>query len=146
MYHNRSVKLLGNYCFFIAADIAAAFAERDIIFDPRLKERSMGVFEGKRRRELEQIEEYRKYFEDERFTGFRNSFTVPAPGGETYSDVVKRVTSFLAGIKSKNHEKAVIVSHVVAIRCIIKVINGLSEEETVKTKVKQCEPIVLQYF
>ncbi len=128
-----------------AADTAAAFAERDIIFDERLKERSMGVFEGRRRRELEQIEEYRKYFEDERYTGFRSSFTVPAPGGETYSDVVKRVASFLAELKTGNHKKAVIVSHIVAIRCMIKVINGLSEEETLKIKVKQCEPIVLRY-
>ena len=128
-----------------AADTAAAFAGRDIIFDARLKERSMGVFEGKRKSDLEQIAEYRKYFTDERYSGFRSSFTVSAPGGETYSDVVARVSSFLFDLRGGNYKKVIVVSHYAAIRCLIKVIKGLSEEETVAIKVKQCEPIALEW-
>ncbi len=127
-----------------AADTAAAFADRDIIFDARLKERSMGSFEGRRKSDLEQIEEYRKYFTNERFTGFRGSFTVAAPGGETYSDVTARVSSFLQDLKLKNCKKAVVVSHYAAIRCMIKVIKGLSDEETVALKIRQYEPIALE--
>lgn len=128
-----------------ALDTAKGFAGREITVDPRLAERSMGVFEGKHRSELQQIGEYEKYFTDERYTGFRNSFTVAAPGGETFADVVKRVTPFLNELKNGAYKKAVVVSHIGTIRCMLKVIRGLSEEETVGIKVKQCEPIITEF-
>ena len=128
-----------------ARETASCFADREILIDERITERSLGVFENKFRADLEKTDEYRRYFEDGRFSGFRNSFTVSVPGGESYGDVIKRVTPFLEELICGNYKKAVIVSHYAAIRCMLKIVKGLSEEETVKTKVIQCEPITVEY-
>ena len=128
-----------------AMETAAEFAGDGFIVEPRITERSMGDFEGKRKYELEEVGEYRKYFTDERFMRFRESFTVSAPNGESYVDVIRRVTPFLEELKSGGHRRVVIVSHLIAIRCMIKVVKGLSEEETFLVKARQCEPILVEY-
>ena len=126
-----------------AVETAAAFAAREILLDERLTERTMGAFDGKRRAELETVPEYRKYFTEEPFTRFRCSFTVSAPGGETYADVLRRVEPFLRDLKETGLGKAVVVSHHVAIRCMVMAVRDLTEEETLRLEVPNCEPIVL---
>ena len=64
-----------------------------------------------------------------------------APAGENWTDVEKRVRSFLEDILKQGYQKVIVVSHTVAIRCMLKVIRGLSEEETIAMKVKNCTPI-----
>ncbi len=124
---------------------AACFADRPVIPDARLVERTHGDFDGRYRSELEKIGEYRRYFTDKRFADFRNSFTRSAPNGETYADVVKRVTPFLEELRDRAYKKVIIVSHFGAIRCMLKVVNGLSEEETLALHVYQCEPIIAEW-
>jgi broad specificity phosphatase PhoE len=128
-----------------ALDTAAAFADREVITDARLTERTLGDFDGKRRSELERLPEYRKYFSEERFAGFRNSFTVSAPNGECYRDVILRVMPFLEELRSCGLRKAVVVSHFCTIRGMLNVIGNLSEEETLKIRVYQCDPIVAEF-
>ncbi len=129
-----------------AVETVNEFAAGNIVLDERLLERSLGDFEGKWQREVEEKEEYRKYFTEKRYAHFRNSFTVCAPNGESYTDVVARVTPFLEELKRKDYKKVVIVSHAIAIRCMLKVLKNLSEEETINYKVKQCEPIFINFF
>lgn len=62
---------------------------------PLLRERSLGVFEGKNQQELEQISEYKKYFTQSSYMNFRNSYTQRVPQGENYQDVIDRFEAFL---------------------------------------------------
>ena len=129
-----------------AADTAAAFADpKTIIRDARITERTLGDFDGKWRHELENRDEYRKYFTEAEYMLFRNSFTVSPPNGENYNDVVRRVTPFLEELKKSGIRKAVIVSHAIAIRCMLKVVKNLPEEETLRIDIRQCEPIRAEY-
>ena len=90
-------------------------------------------------------DEYRKYFTEAEYMLFRNSFTVSPPNGENYGDVVRRVTPFLEELKKSGIRKAVIVSHAIAIRCMLKVVKNLPEEETLRIDIRQCEPIRAEY-
>ena len=122
---------------------AAGFTDNDVIIDDRITERTLGDFDGKWNYDLIRINEYKKYFNKDLKDTFRGSFTARTPNGESYVDVVNRVTSFIKEISGKNYKKVVVVSHVIAIRCMLKVIANLSEEETISLKIKQCEPIVM---
>ncbi|MBQ6575674.1 MAG: histidine phosphatase family protein, partial [Lachnospiraceae bacterium] len=124
---------------------AAEFADREITIDDRIIERTLGDFDGKWKSELMENEEYKKYFTDPALAPFRSSFTVSAPHGESYADVVKRVTPFLSDLKNGDYKKVVIVSHAIAIKCMMKVLKNLTEDETLKFKVRQCEPMILDY-
>ena len=125
-------------------ETAKTITDRDIIVDQRLQERSLGEFEGLTIESVKKDPRYIKYFTDPEFMQFRNSFTVKAPGGENYGDVCKRVRDFLQELASKDYKKVAIVTHHCVIRCIVKILNNLSEEETLSFKVNNCEPISVQ--
>ncbi len=150
--YQQANALRGNPVFdgaeaFIVSDMkrtvatARCLTDRELITDPRIRERSLGEFEGRRILEIRRDPEYHKYFNDPEFTSFRQSFTVNAPGGENYSDVCKRVHPFLEDLKKSKYQKAVIVSHFCVIRCLLKEMLGLTEEETLQLKVPNCCPI-----
>lgn len=125
-------------------ETAKTITDRDIIVDKRLQERSLGEFEGLTIESVKKDPRYIKYFTDPEFMQFRNSFTVKTPGGENYGDVCERVRDFLQELASKNYKKVAIVTHHCVIRCIVKILNNLSEEETLSFKVNNCEPISVQ--
>ena len=120
-----------------------AFTDKKYILDDRIVERTMGDFDGHTLTELISDTDYYEYFYGDK-TEFRSSFTVAAPNGENYSDVERRVSDFLTDLKAMKFGKVVIVSHSVSIRCMIKVIKGLTMEETLKLSVNQCEPIEIE--
>jgi 2,3-bisphosphoglycerate-dependent phosphoglycerate mutase len=120
---------------------AKAITDRELIIDPRIRERSLGEFEGRRIDEIRQDPQYEKYFLDPAWMSFRQSFTVSAPGGETYGDVCRRVAPFLADLSTCNFRKVVIVSHFCVIRCLLREIQVLTEEETLNLKIPHCTPI-----
>lgn len=123
-------------------DTARLITDRSINIDKRLRERSLGIFEGKPVEKIKANPLYDDYFNNPEYSGFRHGFTVKAPGGENYCDVCARVSSFLNELDNRC-EKIVIVSHFCAIRCIIKTVKNLSNEETLGIKVNNCEPIVI---
>lgn len=125
-------------------ETAKTLTDRDIIVDQRLQERSLGEFEGLTIESVKKDPRYIKYFTDPEFMQFRNSFTVKTPGGENYGDVCERVRDFLQELASKDYKKVAIVTHHCVIRCIVKILNNLSEEETLSFKVNNCEPISVQ--
>lgn len=127
-----------------AIETAKAFYNGEVFTDERLTERTLGAFDGKRIREVKNDPAYVRYFTDPRLTDFRASFTTRAPGGENYTDVTARVSSFLEDLKKQPYKKVVIVSHYAAIRCMIKLIKNLSDEETLALKISHCEPIRLE--
>lgn len=127
-----------------AIETAKAFYDGEILIDERLTERTLGIFDGRKIQELKADPVYLHYFTDPRLAGFRASFTVRAPGGENYTDVTARVSSFLEDLKKQNYKKVILVSHYAAIRCMTKLANNLSEEETLALKISHCEPIRLE--
>lgn len=127
-----------------AVDTARLLTDRDITIDKRLRERCLGIFEGEKIEEIKNNPLYSDYFNNPEYSQFRHGFTVRAPGGENYSDVCERVSSFLNEL-DKNYGKIVIVAHFCAIRCIIKTVKNLSREETLNLKVYNCEPIIIDY-
>ncbi len=129
-----------------AVDTANIISSRtDKIVDPRLAERSLGEFEGRKIIDIENSPQYAKYFNDPSYMNFRKSFTARAPGGENYGDVCNRIRPFLMELAKCRYKKIVIVSHFVVIRCILKEMFGMSEEETLELKVPNCSPICVQW-
>lgn len=124
-----------------AVETARAMTKRELILDPRLRERSLGEFEGRRVEEVRQDPRYRRYFHDPAYASFRHSFTVRAPNGECYADVCARVRPFLRELAERGYHKVVIVSHFIAIRCLMKELQGLPEAETMALPVPNCRPI-----
>ena len=124
-----------------ARETAEQFTDQNIIVDDRLTERSLGEFEGRFKNELENIEEYKKYFSEDKYAHLRASFTVKAPGGEDLNDVTVRVAPFFEELRARKYRKVIIGSHGIAIKCMLKVIENLSEEQVLKMKVRNCEPI-----
>jgi broad specificity phosphatase PhoE len=72
---------------------------------------------------------------------FRKDFEAKAPNGESYGDVCHRVRPFLKELLEDNADKVGIISHFVVIKCIMKELLDLSEEETLALMVRNCEPI-----
>lgn len=124
-----------------ALETARIITDAELVIDPRIQERSLGDFEQKRIVDVMRTPEYARYFSDPELMSFRNSFSVSAPGGESYSDVCDRVKPFLDELMLKDYRKVIIVSHYVVIKCMMKELNKLSEEETIALKVPNCEPI-----
>ena len=60
--------------------------------DRRIRERSLGIFEGEFRDELEI--KYPEYFKKEDQLKFRRDFVAKAPEGENYTEVCARIIDF----------------------------------------------------
>ncbi|MEI5908662.1 histidine phosphatase family protein [Bacillus spongiae] len=119
------------------------FPKMDIHKTSLLRERSLGVFEGKRLLDISTKEEYKKFFSDCEYKDFKHSFVTKAPQGESYTDVMKRVKLFFSNINLHDFDNVAIVSHAITMKCILKFLLNLSEEETLKLKINNCEPIKL---
>ncbi|UMT76003.1 histidine phosphatase family protein [Staphylococcus roterodami] len=113
---------------------------------PLLRERSLGVFEGKYKDDVSVNPKYEKYFNDPKFKDFRHSFSQKAPEGESYEDVYQRVSHFMNHVVSENTEQddIVIVAHQVVIRCLMVYFNKVSRKEAVDLKVENCKPYIIE--
>ena len=114
----------------------------DVIVDKRIRERSLGIFEGEFRDELEI--KYPEYFKKEEQLKFRRDFVAKAPEGENYTDVCARLTDFFSELDFTSDLNVGIVSHIHAIRCMFYLLLGLTKEEILKIAVPNSEPIVLE--
>ncbi len=126
-----------------AIQTAKAFTDHELIIDKRIMERSLGDFEGKRVNDIKANPKYSKYFTDLFYMKFRTDFVAKAPHGESYGDVCVRIRPFIQEILTLDCHRIVVISHFVIIKCILKELLHLSEEETLSLKVKNCKPIVV---
>lgn len=111
----------------------------------QLKERSLGVFEGKTKDEIMKVPEYQKYYIDSQYKEFKDSFTVKAPEGENYSDVLIRVMNFLENLKYDDNDIIGIYSHFCAIRCMFCGLLKIEPKEKIfNLKIKNCEPYIFE--
>lgn len=110
--------------------------------DKRIRERSLGIFEGEFRDELEI--KYPEYFKKEDQLKFRRDFVAKAPEGENYTEVCARIMDFFNEFDLSSDLNVGIVSHIHAIRCMLYLLLGLTKEEILKVAVPNSEPIVLE--
>lgn len=110
------------------------------VITPTLRERSLGVFEGKPKSILQEDPVYEKYFNDPQFNAFRHDFVQKAPEGESYQDVVDRVADFFDTVLSKEHDAVAIVAHQVVIRCMLYFLGHISKEEALEKEIKNTHP------
>ena len=117
-----------------AVRTARAFWDGEIIVDRRLRERTLGDFDGVYVSKILKNPENLKHFEDGHY---KDDFVRKAPNGENYTDVCARVRSFIEDVRGK-YGKIVIVSHLCAIRCFLHEAGKLTEEETLEFHVGNC--------
>lgn len=124
------------------ACLATKNLNKEIIVDDRLRERSLGVFEGRLQEELEI--EYPEYFKPEDNLSFRRDFVKKAPGGENYTEVSDRLKSFFDSLDLNENTTIGIFAHMHAIRCMLYLLLGISKEDILKLRIKNTEPIVVE--
>ncbi len=117
-----------------AVSTLRAFYDGESIIDKRLRERTLGDFDGVYVSEILANPENLKHFEDGHY---KDDFIRKAPNGENYNDVCARMRSFIDDVKGK-YGKIVIVSHLCAIRCFLHEAGALTEEETLEFHVGNC--------
>lgn len=113
----------------------------EIIINKNLRERSLGKFENNPEKLIR--EKYPEYFINN-VAKFRQDFKFKAPEGENYTDVCQRCKNFLNSLNLESNETIGIFSHMHFIRCFIYTLAGISEEELMKLKIPNCEPIILE--
>ncbi len=104
-------------------------------FDKRLRDINVGIFEGK------PIKEVGKFWDPKgklpRMEYYLERFKVRTPGGESFTDVKKRMYKFLKEIDKKYQNKTIlIVGHEAPITMLEGAINGLSRLEIIKHREK----------
>lgn len=113
--------------------------------DKRLRERSLGVFEGHNQDILLENNEDRKYLDDENYKNFRNSFNQKAPNGESYTDVSNRAKDFLDSLDFSQNKTIGIFAHCHIIRCLfLNMLKIEPKEKILRLKIKNCEPYIVE--
>lgn len=104
------------------AEIVAKETGAKLIFDKRLRDISFGIFEGKT------LKEYQSFWKS-----FKERFTKKPKGGESYSDVKKRIFKFLKKLEKKYQGKTILlVSHERPLAMLEGAVKGLKNEEYLK--------------
>lgn len=99
--------------------------------DPRLREIDFGDYQGK---------EYSVINDD-----YITDLTVKFPGGESNSELIKRVVDFVNQIYLEHKNETVIVfSHSGPINTIIAAIKGLRYRDIINNKINHCEIVQLK--
>jgi len=104
------------------AKIVSKELEIPVKYDKRLREYNAGIFNGG------PIEELKNFFKTE-----EERLVKKPPKGETYQEIVKRVTNFLNEMKEKYSSKNIlVVSHQVPLTWLEGKTRGLSDKEVFK--------------
>ncbi|ALL13647.1 histidine phosphatase family protein [Caulobacter henricii] len=114
-----------------ARDTAQAIADRlgmTVAFDDRLMELTVGQWEGRLYADVQREN-------PEAFNSPEWFFT--APGGETYEQVMARVSDWLAEQATEPERRLIVVSHGIAGRLLRGAYAGLSREATLAQDVPQ---------
>lgn len=114
------------------------------IYTKTLRERSLGVFEGKNKEEVCKDKRFEKYFRDPNYKYFRHSFSQKAPQGESYQDVYDRVVTFIENELNQQQRRVVIVAHQVVIRCFFVYFKMITKEEALSTEIHNCYPYLIK--
>ena len=115
----------------------------ELNIDKRLRERSLGDFEGKYTEDLQ--DKYKEYFTDETYKKFRRDFIQKAPNGENYTDVITRTNDCLNSLNMEEDITIGIFAHMHCIRCIFyNLLKFEPKEKIFNLKIENCEPYVIE--
>lgn len=115
-----------------------------LIIDSRLKERSLGIFEGKTKEEVLNSS-YQKYITDKNYNNFRTDFKQKAPEGENYEDVYLRCKQFLMTMPIYEDVTIGIVSHLNTIRSLFFILLNINPKEKIfDLKIDHTTPYILK--
>ncbi|MFS7001802.1 histidine phosphatase family protein [Carnobacterium maltaromaticum] len=119
---------------------------KEIIFTKDLRERSLGEFEGKNVKTFFEDDKHKKYWLSGEKGDFKHSFVNRAPLGENYKDVCDRVEKVIKMIdQTPDNSKILIISHYIAIRCLLFKMGKIEKKYIFNYKVTNCDPIIIQY-
>lgn len=107
-----------------------------------LRERSAGVFDGKRLRDLEA--RYPDYFGNGKYNRWRADFIQKAPGGENFTDVTNRIRPYFENLLRCEQGDILVVSHIRVICCTLGWLLKLPNEVTTALKIPHCVPIIIE--
>jgi len=111
------------------------FSNKEIIYDDRLMELNFGDWEGKRWDDISKTSQAKAFF--------KSYVQTACPGGESYLDLINKVSSFYQEINSKHHGKQVaIICHGGSIRAFICVIEGISPQQAFEQKIDYGQVII----
>lgn len=97
-----------------------------VIYDNRLMEVNFGDWEGKKWNDINQIE----------LDAWMNNYIIATPpNGESLTDVLNRFSDFIVEIKTKRHNKIVIVAHAGIIRCAMNLFENIAIDKIMMEKV-----------
>ena len=113
----------------------------DIIIDKRLRERSLGDFNGKYAIDLKK--KYPDYFDEGKFKNFNNDFIFKATNGENNTEVIERAKDFIKNIDLTSNNTIGIFSHGRFLSCFIGLLMNLDQNIILKIKIPNTFPIVL---
>ena len=117
----------------------------ELHIDKRLRERDLGIFEGKTKEELLELDDIKKYILDSNYNKFRADFIQKAPGGENFTDVAKRTEEFLNSLNQNDDVTIGIFSHINCIKCLfLNLFNIDPKEDVINLKIKNCEPYIIE--
>jgi len=109
------------------AEIIAKELGLKVIYDKRLREINVGVFDGKK------MKEWENFFKD-----YKEKFSKKVEGGENYNQVKMRVYRFLEDLERKYQGKRIlIVSHQVPLTMLEGAVKGFEIEDFEKFKRKK---------
>lgn len=110
-----------------------------------LRERSLGIFEGKEMKDLLISNKYSKYITDENYKNFRIDFIQKAPEGENYTDVSIRCKKFLDSLDLNENITIGIFSHYHTIRCLFLNMFKIEPKEKIfNLQIEHCTPYVIE--
>ncbi len=101
---------------------------KQIILDDRLKELNFGKWELKKWDEIYKNPESKKWF--------NNFINEPAPGGESYQDLINRLTKFVDYLKTlKKNNKILIITHAGVIRAAYSILKNHPKKSSFDLKI-----------
>lgn len=111
------------------------FPNQNIILDERLKELNFGEWEGKHWDEIQETKEAKHFFDD--------YINTKCPEGESYKELLERVSNFYNELKSQGYKNIAIICHGGTIRAFLSIIEGITPQKAFERKVDYGE--VLKY-
>ena len=113
------------------------FLNQEIIYDNRLMELNFGYWEGKHWVNISETSQAKAFFKD--------YYKTACPCGESYQDLINRISTFYLEIESKHAGKKVaIVCHGGPIRAFISVIEGISPQLAFERKIEYGQVITFR--
>lgn len=109
--------------------IAKELGGKKIFIEEKLKERNFGLWEGKTRKEVEQI------FPKSISRWLADPYKETPAKGESFFDLEKRLVPFAKKIKKQKQEKIIIVTHAGVIKVLPILLLGKSKKQSLKTSV-----------